>query len=138
MTVPPSQFVKEKEQSLEMSERALEQEGLPRAIEILGHGRQMIDHESPEDVDVEILDHLRRLHHRAGQHDIAKECEQERDQIASLVQSRDYLALARRYIEKNWDAKGPLEMAISVLIPNQYSREAETLRQEIEQQAVQD
>ena len=76
-------------------------------------GRDVIDNEEPEEVDFELLDELRNLYRRRGEHERALEIEQQLQRLRDTARSRDYYLLAEKYRESGWDVEWALEVATS-------------------------
>ena len=122
-----SQHITEKRECLQAARRALrhdEPETGP-AIELLERACRLIDRHNPEDIDAEILETLTIACYRHGNPIRAREAREELTWIQSVIQSRDFLAIAERCKADGEDCRWALVIAASASPPNEYSLRAQ-------------
>lgn len=100
---------------------------LELAVEILKQGVSLINWEaleSLEEADIEILQILKLAYQRIGSPDKAVEIDEKLRSVESVIQSRDFLILARYYKSIGSEYIWALRIATTVKISNQFSKEA--------------
>lgn len=101
------------------------------AIQLLERVHHLIKKDDPEDVDIDLLEALQIAYFRNGNPESGNSIENELEEIKSIIQARDFLALAKYYESNSWDYLWALNLAIMVSIQNSYSEEARTWRSQI-------
>jgi hypothetical protein len=124
---------KDKKQFLDSGKAALGESNLnlEASIEALEKASNLITDSCPEEIDLEILALLRLAYLRNGDGENAGKTEQRLNQRKSLMESRDFLELAEYFRSDGRDYTWALEIAVHVMIPNEYSQRAQELLTEL-------
>ncbi|MCL4552832.1 MAG: hypothetical protein M1305_04680, partial [Candidatus Marsarchaeota archaeon] len=124
-----SQYAQTKRECIELARHALQSEPpeIVAAIELLRRARKLIDQSNPEDLDVDVLQELRTAHYRNNSPSEARSVEEALSSIQSIIQSRDFLALAKHYQATGFDYVWALRIAAQASPPNEYSLNAQAL-----------
>jgi len=124
--------LQEKRDCLRMSTAMIELENVKEAIGALERGIELIERDNPEDVDFELLVKLREAYRIAGNHEKVADVNRQRQELKDIAQSRDFLQLAEKYLEKDLDAQWALEVATDVSFrDSQWYRRAKRLLDEL-------
>ena len=78
-----------------------------------------------EDMDIDILAHLRTAYLRNGEAEKAEDAERRLDHKRSLIESRDFLELAKHFEADGRDYIWALQIAAHVKIENEFSMRAQ-------------
>jgi len=126
LTFAESQHIQTKRECLERAQHALrsEEPEIDPAIELLERARTLMDSGDPEDIDLDILQQLRDAYYQKGDTAKAIEIEENLRMLRSVIQSRDFLALARYYKSIGGNYEWALEIAAKASPSNQYSEQA--------------
>jgi hypothetical protein len=107
------------------------QPDLPASIESLERAANLIVDGVSEDIDIEILEHLRSAYLRSGEAEKAEDAGRRLEQKRSLIESRDFLELAGYFEAAGGDYIWALDIAANVKIENSFSRRARERRSEL-------
>lgn len=132
-TATPHLLILKKQDLLRSGSVSMEyEENLDRAISTLESGKNLIDLENPEEIDLEILDKLRDAYRETRSHyHKVRELDRLEQDLKDVNQTRNYLSLARTYLQLEWDANWALRIAINVVKKDSsYYAEAEQLLEE--------
>lgn len=115
-----------KKECLNQARRALygEEPEISSAIELLEKGRNLIDRQDLEDIDIDVLETLRVAYFRHDNSEQARTIEKELQTIKDIIQARDFLLLADYYKANGGDYVWALKIAASVRTKSEYSTKA--------------
>lgn len=135
--IPVTAHLQEKQDCLRAYEAMVRLGNMPGAISALEKGRDLIDQDNPGDVDLKLLERLHDAYRKAHDHEKVADVDRQRQKLKDIAQSRDFLLLAEKYLEEDWDAQWALEFATDVSFKDsQYYRRARRLLEKLRATSV--
>lgn len=127
VAAPSSSEVKDKEDLFHAGKAAQAgaEADIVSAIQSLERAAELIADDLPQDIDVDILALLRSTYLRNGDAEKADAAERRLDHKRSLIESRDFLELARHFETAGSDFIWALEIAAQVKVENEFSLRAQ-------------
>lgn len=121
-----SEQIKTKKDCFNQARKALssKEPEITSAIAILEKGRNLIDTQNPENIDIDVLESLKLAYFRHDNSEKARAVEQELQLIQDIIQARDFMLLAAYYKSNGGDYIWALQIAASVRTKNEYSSQA--------------